>query len=290
VIPATYPHFIALLPAFSRVHTFYWCCVFYRFGACCQLLDGIPTSDAAKSHRIPVPQVLVRPRPTVVFLHRGNSFNCNGQIFANPKMIWAASGKPDRLRIYRVRCVPHPAVAGHPQRVMPRMWPFVDYNSHSHRSVPFRRHLDIARAHQTTCCHRRQRRHLCYSLLRRPLWRQIWSVDSRRTSMHPLRIPQTSSCQCTFIIPHLRRRLRQRQRESYDFYVGTKMEESFSAGASPPKAGRQWKAKGGRSSGRAGCMPNRVRRSQHRCSLLIHVGHSDGHDSIKGLQLVLTVC
>jgi hypothetical protein len=64
------------------------------------------------------------------------------------------------------------------------------------------------------------------------------------------------------------------------------MEESSSAGVSPLKAGRQWKVKGGKSSGRAGCMLNQVGRRvlmQHRRSLPIPVGFSDGHGGIKGL-------
>lgn len=64
------------------------------------------------------------------------------------------------------------------------------------------------------------------------------------------------------------------------------MAVSFSAGASPLKVGRQWKAKGGKSYGSTDYMSNQVRRrvlTQHRRSLSIPVGYSDGHGGIKGL-------
>ncbi|KAI9571145.1 hypothetical protein HD554DRAFT_254328 [Boletus coccyginus] len=105
---------ITLLRAFSRIHTFY---LVLCIGTYCQLLDdSFLTSDAAKSpysyseickHVVPRLQrnemgfgrqsqplndflflcktnnPVPYSSPTDVFLHRGDSFNCSGQFFAN---------------------------------------------------------------------------------------------------------------------------------------------------------------------------------------------------------------
>ena len=46
-------------------------------------------------------------------------------------------------------------------------------------------HLDVAQPHTTTCCDRRPRRYLRYSVLGWSFWVQIWSVNCRSTSICP---------------------------------------------------------------------------------------------------------
>lgn len=93
--------------------------------------------------------------------------------------------------------------------------------------------------------------------------------------------------QCTSIKPSSRRRPRQKHSEICDYYVGTKMDASSSAGISPLKTSRQWKAKGGKShlEKPLACQTRFIAEYQCNIDVLYQSSStSDGHGGITGLQ------